>query len=230
MGGADAVGDAMPDLLAASWVGSDGSGGALQPGRGCPTHTTLLTSGTSFVTEDITFLVTVNAQSFCRNQYNSCSGEVFLYDFATQIGLVSTGRGCAARFDINSLTIGKHKITATYQAGDGYNAPSSAHIAQIVNPFPSAVTLSSSPNPSLTGEEVIFTATVNSDAETPTGKVRFSDGTNAFGIATLDENGVATFTKKNLALGSHSITAEYYGDGLLGKSTSLILNQVVTSP
>jgi hypothetical protein len=71
--------------------------------------------------------------------------------------------------------------------------------------------------------------TITSDIDNPTGKVRFSDGTKAIGIATVDENGNATFTKKNLAVGSHSITAEYYGDSLSAKTTSEVLTQVVNS-
>jgi hypothetical protein len=38
---------------------------------------------------------------------------------------------------------------------------------------------------------------------------------------------VAVFTKKNLSVGTHSITATYSGDAESGKSTSPVLLQVV---
>lgn len=52
------------------------------------------------------------------------------------------------------------------------------------------------------------------------------DGTTVIGAPTLS-NGVATLTKSKLAVGTHSITAQYLGDALSGKSTSAVSNQVV---
>jgi hypothetical protein len=61
---------------------------------------------------------------------------------------------------------------------------------------------------------------------TPTGKVKFLDGTTGLGYATLSGS-VATFSKSHLAVGTHSITAQYLGDATSDKSTSSAVSQVV---
>jgi hypothetical protein len=60
----------------------------------------------------------------------------------------------------------------------------------------------------------------------PIGKVTFRDSGTAIGSPALI-GGVAVFTKKNLSVGTHSITATYSGDAESGKSTSPVLLQVV---
>ncbi len=89
-------------------------------------------------------------------------------------------------------------------------------------------TLTSSPNPSIHGQAVTFTATVSSEGwGVPTGQVVFRNGNNGIGHAILDKTGVATLIKKNLPVGSLSIKAVYKGDINSAKSTSLALIQVV---
>jgi hypothetical protein len=60
----------------------------------------------------------------------------------------------------------------------------------------------------------------------PTGKVKFMDGTATLGSASL-KAGVATLAKSKLAVGTHSITAQYLEDAASARSTSPVLNQVV---
>ncbi len=88
--------------------------------------------------------------------------------------------------------------------------------------------LQSSLNPSQNGQAVIFTATVTSVANIPTGSVTFQD--NAVGVlgnGTLDALGVATFTTSTLTTGTHAITAVYNGDSSNMLSVSPIVSQVV---
>jgi len=79
----------------------------------------------------------------------------------------------------------------------------------------------SSPNPSVYGEPVTFTAVVTSgdgpprDGET----VRFMEGTTVLGTGAL-HGGTARFTTSTLEAGSHQITAVYGGDSDFAKSTS----------
>jgi Bacterial Ig-like domain (group 3) len=77
-------------------------------------------------------------------------------------------------------------------------------------------TVSSSPNPSLFGQKVTFTATVTrvGGSGTPTGTVDFTEGAMDLtpGGVTLNGSGVATFTVASLAVGSNTITADYSGD------------------
>jgi Bacterial Ig-like domain (group 3) len=86
--------------------------------------------------------------------------------------------------------------------------------------------LTSNPNPSAQGQAVTFTASVTSGGPTPTGTVKFLDGTKSLGSATLS-GGIANLTKSTLAVGTHSITVQYAGDAASDKSTSPIVNQVV---
>jgi hypothetical protein len=91
----------------------------------------------------------------------------------------------------------------------------------------SSTTLTSSPNPSVQGQAVIFTAQVTSNAPNPpTGTVTFKNGSLKIGKATLNA-GVATMTTSGLPVGSLSITATYNGDSENLKSTSPVLTQVV---
>jgi hypothetical protein len=93
--------------------------------------------------------------------------------------------------------------------------------------FPTTTTLTSQPNPSRQGQAVTLTAMVTSvGSNAPTGKVTFRDSGTAIGSPPLI-GGVAVFTKKNLSVGTHSITATYSGDAESGKSTSPVLVQVV---
>jgi hypothetical protein len=91
--------------------------------------------------------------------------------------------------------------------------------------------LTASPNPSLPGQSVIFTATLSSVPSgegTPTGSVTFKDGASVLGTGTLNGSGVATFSTNSLSHGNHVITAEYAGGNLPGSTNSVV--QVVNTP
>ncbi|HUB26031.1 MAG TPA: FKBP-type peptidyl-prolyl cis-trans isomerase [Tepidisphaeraceae bacterium] len=83
-------------------------------------------------------------------------------------------------------------------------------------------TLGASTNASVFGQDVTYTATVSvpGSSTTPTGIVKFLDGTTLLGTANVDANGEATFDVYNLFRGAHSITAKYTGNSTLGKSVS----------
>jgi hypothetical protein len=96
---------------------------------------------------------------------------------------------------------------------------------------PGSTALVSSANPSTSGQLVTFTATVSGTGGTPTGTVTFYDGATSpatsLGTGTLNGTGVATFATTSLALGSHTITATYGGDGNFGPTTSTAVTQLV---
>lgn len=88
----------------------------------------------------------------------------------------------------------------------------------------------SSPSPSATGQSVTFTASViGGDANVPTGTIDFLEGANVVGTGSIDSvTGKATFSTTTLAVGSHTITATYPGDGsMYDTSTSAPATQVV---
>jgi hypothetical protein len=84
--------------------------------------------------------------------------------------------------------------------------------------------LTSSPNPSLSGQTVMLTATLSSSSAT--GTMKFLDGTTTIGTSTV-QSGVATFDDSTLAVGSHTLTASYSGDSTHAPSTSNPVTQVV---
>jgi autotransporter-associated beta strand protein len=92
------------------------------------------------------------------------------------------------------------------------------------------VALTSSVNPSVVGQPVVFTATVRPvppATVTPTGTVTFRDGATTLGTVPLDASGQAAFTTSTLPLGPHMITAVYSGDSIYNSFTSAPLTQGV---
>jgi len=85
--------------------------------------------------------------------------------------------------------------------------------------------LTSSLNPSTSGQSVTFTATVTGSS--PTGTVQFKDGVSNLGSAVPLAGGTASFTTSSLTSGGHSITAVYSGDSNNTTSTSAPLAQTV---
>ena len=89
--------------------------------------------------------------------------------------------------------------------------------------------ISSSVDPSVFGQSVNFTATVNAvvcTSGTPAGTVNFLDGATLLGSQTLTNNS-AIFGISGLSVGGHNITASYLGNGSFTTSTSSILAQTV---
>src|SRR5207248_2233492 len=78
------------------------------------------------------------------------------------------------------------------------------------------------------GQAVVFTASVAAmapGAGLPTGTIVFMDGMTVLGTTTLN-NGSATLTRSDLAVGSHLITAEYAGDGWFSGSAGFVGQEV----
>lgn len=89
--------------------------------------------------------------------------------------------------------------------------------------------LISSADPSVFGQLVDFTATVDAVVCTsgiPTGTVSFFDGATALGTQPLT-NGVATLATSTLSVGAHMITATFNSSGSLTGSTSPMLIESV---
>jgi subtilase family protein/Big-like domain-containing protein/autotransporter-like protein/IPT/TIG domain-containing protein len=146
---------------------------------------------------------------------------------------VSFGSNAAASFTVNSAT----QITATSPAGvgtvdvtvtneNGTSATSSGD-RFTYGPVGTTTTISSSQNPSSFGQPVQFAVKVT--GLSPTGSVSLFDGGTQIGTGTLAA-GTASFTISSLAVGSHSLTAQYSGDPNNAASTSAALIQTVNVP
>jgi uncharacterized repeat protein (TIGR03803 family) len=119
--------------------------------------------------------------------------------------------------------------TVTIFVSDGSNDVASTTFTLTVNPDATTTAVQSSADPSALGQLVTFTATVSANApgsDTPSGAVSFLDGTKVIGSGILS-GGVATFTTSALALGSHSITANFAGTSNYTGSPSAAISQVV---
>jgi hypothetical protein len=190
------------------------------------TKTVVATSGSpSLLGQSVTFTATVTSKE----------GEIpddllmTFIDGSTAIGTATTAAGVAT-FATSLLTANTHDITALY-AGDGtFAASRSGILRQVVNKDPTTTALVSSTNPSTYKQAVTFTVTVTPSGKTPpSGRVALKDGTTTIGVGTLSAAGVVTFTRTNLALGSHVLTAHYVGDSNSAPSESPVLDQVVSS-
>ncbi len=168
------------------------------------------------------------------------TGTVTFFDDATELATVALQPGSWATFNTPNLTVGAHSITVHYN-GDANFAPSTSGVyVHTVNGGNTATTVVSTPNPSLGGEWVNFSAsvlvtslsasggTVSASAELrPTGTVTFFDGTTELAIVALQPGSWATFNTPDLAAGSHSVTVRYNGDASFAPSTSTALIHTV---
>ena len=102
---------------------------------------------------------------------------------------------------------------------------------------PSSTAVSSSRPSSPVGQALTLGAAVAPAGMLPAslspvfgGSVEFRDGTSSLGQVPVDASGRASLTTTSLAIGSHTITAVFSGDGLYAGSTSPALAQVVLPP
>jgi hypothetical protein len=147
---------------------------------------------------------------------------VTFYHGSTSLGTGSLTNGVATLV-LATLSLGSHSLTATY-GGDANDAAStSTPVIQVVQET-TATILTSSPNPSVSGQKVTFTATVT--PSTATGTVTFYHGSTVLGTGTLS-GGVAVYKTTALSVGTHSLTATYGGDADDAPSTSPVLYQTV---
>jgi len=155
------------------------------------------------------------------------TGNVTFSEGTTTLGVVAVGANGVAVLNLSTLTVGSHTIIATYAGSTNYSGSTSPAIVEVVQQTGTTTTLSSAATTTLAGEPAVFTSTVTSSTGVPTGSVSFFDGIKSIGTAPLNAQGVATFSTSTLAVGTHSITAVYSGDGYYTTSTSAALQQTV---
>jgi sugar lactone lactonase YvrE len=153
------------------------------------------------------------------------TGTVVFSDGATVLGSVTVDATGKAAYPTSTLSVGSHIITAAY-SGDTNYAAASVAITQTVQSANTQIVLTSSANPATYATPLTFTATVTSTGGIATGPVTFTDGGTSIGTGTLNGSGVATLTLSTLAPGTHSIVANYAGDGKASASSSTPLVQV----
>jgi hypothetical protein len=150
--------------------------------------------------------------------------------------LLGGGGGGGSAFPAAATTVSS--ILVTPNTGDSNTNPSLSGDGQVTiafAPISTTTTLTSTPNPSNSGQTVTFTATVS-----PTdggGTVAFNDTTtsttlcSAQTLSLVGGNYVATCMTSNLAAGANNITATYSGDtSYLGSTSTPPYVQNVITP
>jgi sugar lactone lactonase YvrE len=177
--------------------------------------------------ESVTFTATVSP-----NGPPTPTGTVgFTSSGTTIIGCsaVTLSASRTAQCATTGLPVGTDLIVATYSGDSNYTGSSSSPLAQVVNKAATATALTSSQNPSTSGQAVTFTATI-SGGVSPSGTVSFTSNSatiSACGSIALSSS-EAQCTTTTLPVGSDAIVATYSGDSSnAGSSGSL--TQVVNS-
>lgn len=140
------------------------------------------------------------------------AGEVTFRIGDTILGKAMLDSERTAQIETQALDIGTVTIRADYE-GDSAHAPSHAELVHETEPAPVMVSLTSSTDSTVFGEQVVLTATVTSGVAgvVPVGLVSFKNSDAILGDATLI-GGEASLALSSVAVGSHSFTAHYHGD------------------
>lgn len=169
-------------------------------------------------------------------------GTIDIYDAPTATGTPLNASpiaysGGTITFNINTLLLGAHTITAKFTPSNTNYLASTASIPFTVNPATTATSISTSYTPAAPtyGQSVTFNMQVvpnpaiNPSFGLPTGTITLWDGPENTGInlgtgSVNTGNGQASVTTTPFALsqGNHTLTAVYNGDGQFGKSTGTL--------
>ncbi len=210
------------------------------PGLGT-VHVTVTTDGGTSPTstaDQFTYMVSrPTITSLTPNSGPASGGTVIRISGTDFTGATSVKFGSkdAALFTVVAPTMifasspaGSRTVAVTVTTPGGTNATSAADLFTYVGGR-SAVSLTSSANPSQSGQSVTFTATVTSSTGQPTGTVSLKDGGVTLATVALSA-GSASYATASLTVGSHSITATYNGDSTFEAATSPALVQAVNVP
>lgn len=124
-----------------------------------------------------------------------------------------------------TLAVGLHTIRATY-AGEARYLTSTTTLNQRVATEGVTMALSVAPTPSKLGELVTLTASISGSAGTPTGAITFKDGAAVLTSVGLVKGSASALTAA-LAIGSHTLTAEYEGDATYAATTATATHHVM---
>jgi len=223
--------------LALLWVASPGEVFAIT--IGIPTNTTITAVLSKKGATECVYgeTVTIVAQVSPIGGTTAPSGTVQFLHNGVVIGSASLAPITNSNISLAQLvtsnlgTAGIADLTASYlgNSSPAFFSSSSPTVQETVTLANTTTSVSSGPNPSVSGQPVIFTATVTPQySGTPTGSVYFSDGGTTLGIANLS-GGTANFTISSLAAGSHVITAQYSADLNFTASISPAVTQTVAA-
>jgi hypothetical protein len=198
-----------------------------------PTTTVITSMNPNPVQSFSTTTLTANVSS-TTGSISSATGTVTFSTRGTMLGTATLANG-AASLQITAGAAGSYPVIATYSGDAAFATSASPSQTLTVVPIAVTVTLTSSENPSLIDDLVTFTTIVapvnppSSGTTGPTlaGTITFFDGTTELNRTFTNSAGIATFNTRNLAIGTHPITAVYAGTTSTSGATSPELDQVV---
>jgi hypothetical protein len=171
--------------------------------------------------QPVTFTAAVSTSA------GSAGGEVEFMRGNLKLGSGTLSSGTASyTTTATQLPAGQRDVTAVYRGDANHLASTSAVYTQTVKKAATTTVAVTSGSPSTQGSSVTFTATVSSSVGTPAGNVAFTDGTTPLGTVTLS-GGTAQLTTSALAVGRHTIHADYQGNGDYAVSSGHVTQRVV---
>src|SRR5207247_1976755 len=99
----------------------------------------------------------------------TATGSILFRDGSTTIATVTLNADGVATFTTASLAKGLHNISALYGGDVNFTYSQSVTVQQRVNNQRAGIIIESSANPSVVGQAVTFTATVQGTSPNPTG-------------------------------------------------------------
>jgi uncharacterized repeat protein (TIGR03803 family) len=141
------------------------------------------------------------------------------------IGTATLNSSGVATLTLSDLSADAYPLFAVYTGDTNNGSSASAILNQVITQTTSAATITTSPNPSIQGQSVTFTARITSPTATPAGPVTFTAGKTVLGSVELSD-GKATFATSRLAVGSTTVTVTYPWDSDISSSSASV-TQVV---
>jgi hypothetical protein len=171
--------------------------------------------------QSITFTAQISGAGSTRP-----TGTAIFRDGGTLLATVTLNSIGAASFTANTLSVGSHSIQMSYSGDDNFAAVL-AQLIETVTDATTQLTITASANPATYASPLNLSATVTSKGGPATGPVTFTDAGSNIGSAQLNAGGVASLTLSMLAPGTHTLVANYAGDGKANASVSTPLTLVV---
>src|SRR5215469_2726154 len=220
--------DGKPDLLVANCGSTVGcsDGGVMGVLLNKPTTSTALTSSLnpSIYGQKVILRATVTPTGSIPPTGTVRFNSQYFTETLT-IGSAMLNSSGVATLTKSNLNANSYPVTGAYK-GDANNLGSTSRIVnQVVKQTTSAATLASTPNPSTQGQVVAFIATISSPSVIPTGPVTFTAGKTVLGTAQLG-GGKAKLTISSLPVGLTKVSATYYGNSNIAKSSASVIQTV----
>ncbi len=230
----DVYEDSQPSVVAANSPLDIELVGTAEPVNSTTTTLTSTPNPSGFG-QNVAFTVTVVTGAGTGNLTGTVSiTDTFGGTTTTLASGLAVNASGVATFSTTTLAVGVHSIVATYSGDTMHFTSASSPLSQTVLEG-TAVSLTTTANPSAVGQSVTFTATVTisgGGGVTPDGTVSFMDGPTLLSTQAINAGGVAMYATSTLTAGVHQITAVYNGDAAkqIQGSTSAVLNQDVQAP